>query len=127
MRNGNRQAARVLGLMLICAHIFLCIGCGIGLSTAQPSALGAVQHAGIAFDIVQIEQSADFAVKSNSNPYRHPNSPLTLKQTFHFLTVALSLFLPVIIGAYAVYPIKRNRISIVISSWHLLRAPPKKA
>ena len=125
MRSRKRQAARVLGLMVLCAHLLMCFGWGAGFSFAQPSEMDAGQHSDITFDIVQAEQPADYAVKSNSSPYRRLNSPLTLKQTYHFLSFALFLFLLAIIASFVVYPIQNCSISTRIKSWHLLRAPPK--
>ncbi len=124
MRGMKRRAFRVLGLTLLCIHFLLCFSCYEGLPSSQTVEMDRLQHTGIASDIMQDEQPADYAVRSNG-PYPRPNSPLTLKQTHHLLAIALALILLVLIGSYAVYPTKLNRICIFITSWHLLRAPPK--
>ena len=121
----KRRAWKVLVLTLLCMHFFpLCFA----LDTEHPATFTAdtakTQSVSIAMDIVQGEQPGDYAVKPNGQ-YPRSSSPLTLKQIQHFLSIAISLILLVLIGSFAVYPTKLNRICIFVTSWHLLRAPPK--
>ncbi len=120
-----RQAFRVRVLALLCiCFLLLSFGWNFGQTFTFMDDPAKQLRAGISLDIAQGEQPTDYAVRPNS-PYPRPNSPLTLKQIQHFLAIALSLILLVLIGSYAVYPTRLNSSCIFVSSWHLLRAPPK--
>lgn len=124
MRRLMRQAFWAPGLTLLCILALLCFGSDAGLTARQMADAGKPQHTGIAFDVVQGEQPADYAVRPNSQ-YPRPSSPLTLKQTHHFLAIGVSLILLVLIGCFPISPTATHRTCIFVTSWHLLRAPPK--
>ena len=120
----KRRGYRGLVLSLFCVlFLLLCFGWHTG-QIAGTTQTTIPQRAGIAFDMAQKEQPVDYAVKPyNQSP--QANSPLTLRQTHHLLAIAVSLILLVLIGCYSAYPAKLNVTCIFVTSWHLLRAPPK--
>lgn len=125
MQAMNRQAFLGLVLAMLCMLFFLlCFGWSGAQTAAFADQPSSPRQDNVAVTIAQSEQNVEIAVRPN-NQYSRPNSPLTLKQTHHYLSIAVSLVLLVLFGNNIVYLPRFNRTCLFVTSWHLLRAPPK--